>query len=84
MNRIVKVSTETCQPCKRFKPTWDAAKDNYPNWVFEEVDAEVDPVFVSKFKISAVPTFIVFEGKLEVDRWSGANPQRFYDALNSV
>lgn len=80
--KVIKFEADWCGPCKSFKPTWNAAVDSYPNVEFETIDADKLPSIVAKYKVQAIPTFVVLENGKEVDRLSGANPGRFHEMIN--
>lgn len=84
MNRqILYFSAKWCLPCKQFnkvakaelkKHGWgvDEAKLSY----IKEIDADKYPELVEKYKVEELPTFIILENGVEIDRlvgWSNSN-----------
>lgn len=46
----------------------------YPDVAFGKVDIDENSDAAVEFEISAVPTFIFFDGETPVERFSGADP----------
>jgi thioredoxin 1 len=56
-----------CGPCKRFAPKLEQISNQHPKIVFYSLDVDVQDLssVVSKYEISAMPTFILFkDGRL--------------------
>lgn len=66
-----------CQPCKTFKPVYEAASEDYEDTFFS-VDVDANPKLVSDFEIRSMPTLVVVtpEG---IKRKSGAMSRAAFD-----
>lgn len=49
---------------------------NHPDVAFGKIDIDDNADSATDYLISAVPTFITFEGDKRVDQFSGADPNR--------
>jgi thioredoxin 2 len=64
-----------CGPCKMVAPEIrKVAAEGAGRWVVAKVNTEESPALARKFRISAIPTMILFKGGLEVARNAGAIP----------
>jgi thioredoxin 1 len=64
-----------CGPCKMMEPVLkDLAKDWKDRLKVIKVDTDKKPHLASRFRISGIPTMILFKGGQEVYRVSGAMP----------
>lgn len=66
---------EWCGPCKMMHPVLkELARDWKGRIKVIKVDTEKKPELAGRFRISAIPTLILFKGGREVHRVSGAMP----------
>lgn len=66
---------EWCGPCKVLGPVVaELARDWKGRLTVIKVDTEAKPALAARFRISAIPTLILFKGGKEVHRLSGAAP----------
>lgn len=64
-----------CGPCRGFAPTFIEAAGRLKNkLVFGKMNTEAYPGLNQKFAIRGIPTIIVFNRGIELDRISGALP----------
>lgn len=63
-----------CQPCVNVSPFVDQLSQNYPNAVFLKVDVDQHQTIAANHSVSAMPTFVFFRNKQEVDRQRGTDP----------
>ena len=63
-----------CGPCRTVGPIVEEMSKNYPNVAFGKIDVDDNSDSAMDFEISAVPTFVFFEGENAVHKFSGANP----------
>ncbi len=68
---LIDFSTEWCVPCKKMKPVIQQIQEQNPNAKILFVDADVNKKVIQKYKIQAVPVFIVFKNSKEVFRHVG-------------
>ncbi|HUF28822.1 MAG TPA: thioredoxin [Gemmatimonadaceae bacterium] len=72
---MVDFHADWCGPCKAMAPAVDElARKAQGRLLVAKVDTERAQKTAMKFRISAVPTVIVFEGGKEVNRQAGAVP----------
>ena len=70
---LVDFYSPTCAPCLMMGPQFDeAAKDLHPTARLVKIDTTAEQALSSRFKVSSVPTLILFKGGQEVARQSGA------------
>ena len=70
MKNVFYFTADWCQPCKKVKPIVEEMKKE--GFQFQMVDADYEQLLVKQFKVSSVPTFILFEDGEEVSRITGA------------
>ena len=64
-----------CGPCKVLAPEIrKIAAEGAGQWVVAKVNTEESPTLARKFRITAIPTMVLFKGGLEVARQAGAMP----------
>ena len=71
MKTILYFTADWCQPCKKVKPIVEELNREYAPKMFQIIDAEIEKEMVQNFKISAVPTFILFDDGRESNRITG-------------
>ncbi len=59
---IVLFSGDWCQPCKRFKPTFETMSERMPDLKFMICDIEQAQEIASDLSIRSVPTLTIFVG----------------------
>lgn len=64
--KVIAFTASWCQPCKRNKPKLVELERNGATIVHVDIDA--DPALAQQYKITSVPTYVVVEGKKEVER----------------
>lgn len=62
-----------CPPCKTIAPVYEEMSDKYPKVAFGKVDVDDNSDAAIEFEISAVPTFVLFDGDTAVEKFSGAD-----------
>jgi len=73
-------SATWCGPCKAFKPVMNEIK-NEGHYV-EFIDTDNMSDLASKYNIRSVPTVVIEEGGVEVDRFVGVIPKQ--QVLNKI
>ena len=61
-----------CGPCRSFAPTFEAASEQHPDIVFGKVDTEAEQQLAAQFRISSIPTLMVFRDGILVYAQPGA------------
>lgn len=65
-----------CPPCKAIKPVYEELASKYKGVAFGKVDVDDNADAAVEFEISAVPTFVFFDGEEPIERFSGADPNK--------
>lgn len=64
-----------CGPCKMVAPEFvKVAKETAGQFIIAKVNTEEMPSLSARFRITAIPTMVVFKNGLEVARQAGAMP----------
>ena len=72
--RTAKYFTATwCGPCKVFKPVMNEIKNE--GYSVQFIDADENQALMQQLNVRAVPTTIIEENGVEVDRFMGALPK---------
>lgn len=69
---VVKFGAEWCAPCKMINVVLDKMKEEFDNITFASVDVDDDPELAKQYKISNLPTVILFKDGCIVDKVVGA------------
>jgi len=70
---ILYFTASWCPPCKMIGPVYESLSDKYADVAFGKVDVDDNSDAAVDFEISAVPTFVIFEGEHATEKWSGAD-----------
>jgi thioredoxin-like negative regulator of GroEL len=74
MKNVFYFTADWCGPCKKVRPVVEELiKDGYS---FQIIDADTELELVKTFEIRSIPTFILFDNKVEVSRISGAKTRK--------
>ena len=57
-------------------PVYEGLSDKYTDVAFGKVDVDDNSDAALDFEISAVPTFVIFEGEHATEKWSGADEEK--------
>lgn len=61
-----------CGPCRAFAPVFEQASEQHPDIVFAKVDTEAQPQLAAEFRITSIPTLMVFRDGIMVYAQPGA------------
>lgn len=61
-----------CGPCRMFAPVFEAASVAHPDIVFGKVDTEAEQQLAAGFRITSIPTLMIFRGGIGVFAQPGA------------
>ena len=74
MKTIKYFSATWCGPCKSFKPVMnEIASEGYS---VQFIDIDQSPNMATQFSVMSVPTVIIEENGIEVDRFVGSIPNQ--------
>lgn len=66
-----------CGPCRQMAPAFDAAAAKLEPYVrLGKLDTEAEQAIASRYAIRSIPTMILFSGRKELARRSGAMPSQ--------
>jgi thioredoxin 1 len=72
MKTIFYFTADWCNPCKKVKPIVEELNREQTEANFQIIDADMETELVKRFEIRSVPTFILMENGIEVNRITGA------------
>lgn len=61
-----------CGPCRAFAPTFERASEAHPDIVFGKVDTEAERDLAAGFRITSIPTLMIFRDGILVFAQPGA------------
>ncbi|MDJ1372602.1 thioredoxin [Gulosibacter molinativorax] len=70
-----------CGPCRAFAPIFESASEQHPDIVFGKVDTEAERGLASEFRITSIPTLMVFRDGILVYAQPGALARPQLDQL---
>ena len=70
---LVDFSATWCGPCKDIAPQFEKLKSEYPKMDFIKIDVDECDELSSKYRVTAVPTFLLFQNGQVVDSYTGAS-----------
>lgn len=73
-----------CPPCKAIKPVYEELAGKYPDVAFGKVDVDDNSDAAVEFEISAVPTFVFFNGEEVFTRFSGADQNKLESLVQDL
>jgi thioredoxin-like negative regulator of GroEL len=72
VRNILYFTADWCNPCKKVKPIVEELNRESSEVKFQVIDADSETELVKKFEVRSVPTFIVLDGGVEIERATGA------------
>jgi len=76
--------TEWHQPCVQLGRVVDRLAMDHPNAAFFKIEAEKQSNLSRKFKIKSIPTFLIFEGGEETERFDAAPTAKIVAAIKAA
>lgn len=61
-----------CGPCRAFAPVFEAASEKHPDVTFAKVDTEAEQQLAAGFRITSIPTLMIFRDGVIVFSRPGA------------
>ncbi|KAL8871579.1 MAG: hypothetical protein Q9174_002620 [Haloplaca sp. 1 TL-2023] len=86
-NNASKVYADWCGPCKAIGPIYEqlSAQLSRPQQItFAKVDTERLKEVAQTYKVTSLPTFIIFKNRQIVSTVQGADPRRLSEAVNKL
>lgn len=79
---IVDVWSQSCAPCRRLVPVLEGVAARYRERVrVVEISTEADPALLSRLRVRATPTLILFEDGEELGRTTGFRPPNWFHEM---
>jgi len=83
MKMIYYFTADWCNPCKKVKPIVEEMnRESIIKFQIIDVDSEAE--LVKRFEIRSVPTFILIENGVEINRTSGAQTKQQLESFISM
>ena len=85
---VVDFGADWCPPCQKMDPiVEEVASENRESFLVAKLDTDRNPRITEKYRINALPTFIVFRDGKVIGRFIGGMPkarfvQQILDTLN--
>lgn len=73
-----------CGPCNLIAPFYKQLSTKYPNALFLKVDVDKCPGTAAAYNVSAMPTFIFFRSRSELDRIRGADKGQLENKIKQL
>ena len=70
-----------CGPCRQFAPTYEAASEANPDIAFGSVNTEEERGLSAGFRVTSIPTLMVFREQILVFAQPGALPPAALDQV---
>lgn len=71
---LAKFTADWCPPCRAMVPTLTQAEGEFQEVLFVEVDIESLPDVAEKYRVTSLPTLLLFRDANEADRLVGSQP----------
>ncbi len=72
MKSVFYFTADWCNPCKKVKPVVEELNRENLGTMFYIIDADIEAELAKKYEIRSVPTFILMEDGIEINRITGA------------
>jgi thioredoxin-like negative regulator of GroEL len=72
MKSVFYFTADWCNPCKKVKPVVEELNRENLGTMFYIIDADIETELAKKFEIRSVPTFILMQDGVEINRITGA------------
>ena len=83
---VVDVWAVWCGPCKRTTPVFEDMADQNPNKrvLFAKLDADNNIGASAEFRITSLPSFLIFQNGQLVKKWAGGDVSRLRKEITAV
>lgn len=73
-----------CGPCRQFAPIYEAASEKHPDIVFGSVNTEEQQELAGAFRVTSIPTLMVFREQVLIYAQPGALPEPALEQIISA
>lgn len=74
-----------CGPCRMFAPVYEQASETHPDIYFGKVDTEAEQELAAGFRITSIPTLMIFRDNILVFAQPGAlNANQLEELITQV
>lgn len=70
-----------CGPCRQFAPIYEAASEKHPDITFGSVNTEEQQELAGAFRVTSIPTLMVFREQVLIYAQPGALPAQALDQV---
>mmetsp|Transcript_15490 Transcript_15490/g.24065 ORF Transcript_15490/g.24065 Transcript_15490/m.24065 type:complete len:131 (+) Transcript_15490:59-451(+) len=81
---VVYFTATWCPPCKVISPIYTEMSEKHADVAFGKVDVDDNNDSAVDFEISAVPTFVLFNGENVSNRMSGADSNKLGELIEDL
>jgi thiol-disulfide isomerase/thioredoxin len=78
---LVQYTAMWCGPCKALTPRLTTLSSNYPDITFVKVDVDENMDEIGELEIRSVPTIMIYNGDILINRSTGANIDSVYTKI---
>eukprot|EP00294_Goniomonas_avonlea_P017950 CAMPEP_0114561906 /NCGR_PEP_ID=MMETSP0114-20121206/12247_1 /TAXON_ID=31324 /ORGANISM="Goniomonas sp, Strain m" /LENGTH=107 /DNA_ID=CAMNT_0001747559 /DNA_START=130 /DNA_END=453 /DNA_ORIENTATION=+ len=78
---LVFFSAAWCGPCRRLAPFVDELEEGHPEVRFLRVDVDDQEAIAARQKITAMPTFVMYQHGMQLGHFTGASEQKLKELL---
>jgi thioredoxin 1 len=79
MIKVTRFTADWCSPCRALAPIIEQIKETNTDVVFETIDIDDNPGFVSMYNIKGIPVILIEKDGKEVNRFVGIQPKIVYE-----
>jgi len=81
---VLYFTAKWCPPCKMIAPVYEKLSKEYKDIAFGKIDVDDNNSAAMEFKISSVPTFVLFNGEQQFSTFTGADQSLLEKQLVSL
>ncbi|EPT01593.1 hypothetical protein FOMPIDRAFT_1023255 [Fomitopsis schrenkii] len=78
---VIDFHAQWCGPCHMIAPTFESLAKQHTNVNFLKCDVDVAKDVASRYRVTAMPTFVFLKGDSKVDQVRGANPSALQETV---
>jgi len=73
-----------CGPCRMMAPVYETMSKEHPSIAFGKVDVDDNNEAAAEFDVSAIPTFVLFDGDKPVKKFAGADQAQLQSSIKDL